>query len=211
MRHALLLLMLLFSLNVMAHDRGKTEQYRDESFGSLMGGYQFANTWVIGKYTGSYTQILSRDWSLELEYAGSERTVEIAGFELGELKEERYTLIGKYYVGNSFFVGVGPFMYKLRMETDRSLNDLNGNPLRDTWELEGYGAAIAFGSRWQNKWGLTWGVDWIRMNVPLKDGKVVRRVSDLNDDDTREVKRSFTILRTVPTFTFIGVSIGYTF
>lgn len=211
MKFLLMLLALLFSFTSFAHDRGQTEQYRDESFGTVMAGYQFANTWVIGKYTGSYTQILSRDWSIEFEYATSTRTPEIAGFELGELKEERYTLLGKYYVGNSFFVGLGPFMYKLKMDTDKSLETQSGGRLNDTWELEGYGAAIAFGSRWQNSWGLTWGVDWIRMNVPLKDGKVVRRVSDLSDDDRHDVNRSFTILRTVPTFTFIGVNIGYTF
>jgi hypothetical protein len=190
--------------------RGETEKYRDDSFGSLMVGYQLATTWVVGKSTASWTQILSRDWSIELEYSTSKRNVKLFGSELGEMREDRYTLFGKYYVGNSFHVSGGPFMYDISTKLDEKFEDQLGNRLGDRWKLQGYGLSFAFGNRWQSKSGITWGVDWIRMNVPFIDGLVQRR-KDLDSEDKVEGDRDYKILRRAPTFTFVGVSVGYTF
>lgn len=191
--------------------RGKTQGYREDSFGTVMVGYQYANNWVPRKTTGSYTQILNRDWSMEFEYATSERNVTLAGIDLGEMKEDRYTLLGKYYVGNSFHVSFGGYLSELKLKGSGKLQDISGNNVKNTSELENYGLSAAFGSRWQNSWGLTWGVDWFRVNVPVKDGKIQKRDGDLNNDGHQDVSRSFKLLRTFPTFTFVGVSIGYTF
>jgi hypothetical protein len=192
-------------------DRGDTEGYRKNSTGSLMLGYQFLNTWVVGKKSVSYTHNIGKSWGVELEYATSKRDVDIVGIDLGELKEDRYTLFAKYFVGNSFHVSIGPYMYDIEMETDDKLQDTLGNRIDDKWELEGYGLAFAFGNRWQTNWGLTYGIDWVRMNMPLVDGKIQRRITDLNADDKEDVKRSYAIFRRVPAFTFLAVNIGYTF
>ncbi|MFL5786329.1 MAG: hypothetical protein ACJ76H_17050 [Bacteriovoracaceae bacterium] len=190
--------------------RGKTENYRDDSFGQVMVGYQFATTWVLGRKTLSYTQVLSRDWSIELEYGTAKRNVTLFGHDLGELSEQRYSLMGKYYVGNSFYTGFGPYMYDLSMKTENTVSDAVGTPISDRWKLQGYGLSFAFGNRWISKSGITWGVDWIRMNVPFIDGLTQRR-KDLDSQDQINSSRDFKILRRAPTFTFVGVSIGYTF
>lgn len=190
---------------------GKSEEYREDSFGSLLAGYQFANTWVIGKKTASYTQILNSNWSLEVEYATSKRDMKIVGYEIGNMREDRITFFTKYYIGNSFHVSFGPYMSKLTINTDGILEDQFGNRFDNTWKLESYGAAVAFGSRWQNSWGLTWGVDWARINFPLKIGQVSRRKANLSEADQQNVDKTFRILRTLPTFTFVGINIGYTF
>lgn len=192
-------------------ERGHTERYRADSFGTVMVGYQYANNWVPRKTTGSYTQILNREWSIEFEYATSERNVTLASVDLGSMREDRYTLLGKYYVGNSFHVSFGGYLSELTLKGSGKLQDLSGNNVKTKSELENYGISAAFGSRWQNSWGLTWGVDWFRVNVPVKDGKIQKRDGDLNNDGQQDVNRSFRFLRTFPTFTFVGVSIGYTF
>lgn len=192
-------------------DRGKTEGYREDSFGTVMVGYQYANNWVPRKGVASYTQILNRQWSIEGEYATSQKDITLVGINLGMMKEDRYSLLAKYYIGNSFHVSFGGYMSEINIKDNGNLTDANGNPVKRKFELENYGIAAAFGSRWQNSWGLTWGVDWFRVNVPVKDGKIVRRSGDLNGDGHQDVNRSFRLLRTFPTFTFVGVSIGYTF
>lgn len=192
-------------------ERGKSESYRENSIGSIMLGYQFLNSWVIGKTSASYTHNIGRSWGIELEYATSKRDVNIVGIDLGELQEDRYTLLAKYFMTNSFHFSFGPYMYDLTMETNDDIQDRFGNRIDDTWELEGYGLAFAFGNRWQTKWGLTYGADWIRMNIPLLDGKIERRISDLDEDEQDDVKRSFNVLRRIPAFTFMAVNIGYTF
>ena len=40
-----------------------------------------------------YTYVTGRKWSFELEYVTSERTVKVGDFELGQVKEDRYTFI----------------------------------------------------------------------------------------------------------------------
>src|SRR6187200_508848 len=71
---------------VIPAEEESSATHRDDSFGTVLGGYQLYNTWVPNKYTGSYTQILNRDWSIELEYATSEDEVEVAGTEIGSLR-----------------------------------------------------------------------------------------------------------------------------
>lgn len=192
-------------------DRGKTEGYREKSFGTVMVGYQYANNWVPRKTTGSYTQILNRAWSLEFEYATSERNVTIAGTDLGSMKEDRYTFFAKYYIGNSFHVSFGPMLSEITIDPSGVLQTSSGGNANQRLRLESYSLGAAFGSRWQNKWGLTWGVDWFRVNAPIRDGRVQERKADLNGDGRTDVSRSFSALRTIPTFTFVGVNIGYTF
>lgn len=75
-----------------ARKMGHTERYRGDSNHQLLLGYQYVSTWVIGKQSASYTYVAGRDWSFELEYVTSQRTVEIADFEIGKIKEDRITL-----------------------------------------------------------------------------------------------------------------------
>lgn len=188
-----------------------TATYRDDSFGSLMVGYQYLDTWVIGKKSGSYTQIFNKHWSMEFEYATSGRDLEIVGVDLGDINEDRYTLLLKYYIGNSFHVSAGPYMYNIKIKTKGRLEDVSGNQINDTFEYQGYGVGVGFGNRWQTSWGLTYGIDWIRVNSPLKKGKIKQRIVNLDDEDASNVKRTERLFSNLPALTFVGVSIGYTF
>lgn len=191
--------------------RFKTQDYRNDSFGQVMLGYQYVDTWVVGKSTISYTQIISRGWSLELEYAGSKRDVKIFDANLGEVKEERLTMLAKFYIGNSFHFSFGAFLRNILIETEGRLQDRFGNRFNDELELESNGLALAFGNRWQTRWGLTYGVDWLRINFPLNDGKVKQRFVELSEESQEKVDRAFKILKRLPSFSVVGVNIGYTF
>jgi hypothetical protein len=194
-----------------ARPMGKSESYRDDSNHSLMVGYQYMNTWVVGKTAMSYTYVAGRTWSFELEYVTGERRVEIADFELGNIKEDRYTLFAKYFLTNSFHFSFGPYFYQYQIDTAGSLKNLVNNNLSQEWDLTGLGAAFAFGSRWQNKWGLTWGLDWVRMNYPLATTWMNKNTGEVETTTKKDADRSFDILRKIPTFAFFTVNIGYTF
>lgn len=190
---------------------GHSERYRDDSFGSLMVGYQFVSTWVPGKYAGSYTQILNKDWSLELEYVTSERSVEIGDFELGKIKEERFTFFGKYYLTNSFHFSFGPYYYQYTIDTAGSLKNLANQDFDEKWDITGLGAAFAFGNRWQTKWGITYGFDWVRMNYPLYTAWLNKDTGEVEEASRKDANRSFELLRKIPSFAFFTVNLGYTF
>jgi hypothetical protein len=185
---------------------------RDKSFGTVMGGFQFINTWVPNKITGSYTQILNRDFSLELEYATSKRDVQIAGFDAGELKEERYTFLVKYYVGTSFHIGLGPYIAKLSLQLDDHITDAAGNKINDKAEISLIGITFNIGNRWQFDNGFTLGVDWLRMNQPTGTYQVSKRIfEDVDEDQQENVDRTNKFFKTTPTFTLLGLSVGYSF
>jgi hypothetical protein len=194
-----------------ARKMGLSETYRDDSNHSFMFGYQYASTWVLGKKAASYTYIAGRTWSFELEYATSERTVEIGDFELGEIQEDRFTLFTKYYLTNSFHFDFGPYMYQYKINTAGSLKNLVNQDFQQEWDITGLGIAFAFGNRWQTKWGLTWGMDWVRMNYPLITTWLNKNTGELNTTTQNDVDQSFELIRKIPTFAFFTVNIGYTF
>lgn len=226
-----LLLLLLFSVSVHAQtstppviqtqaacppceqpeQRKDTAYYRNDSFGQLMLGYQYLDSWVIGKTTASYTQILSRGWSVEVEYGTSTKDVELFNVDFGEITDQRLALLGKFYIGNSFHVSFGPYANRIDIRTQGKLEDRFGEPFNDRLLFTSYGLSLGFGNRWQTSWGLTYGVDWIRTNAPLIIGETKERLVELGDRDKERVDRLFEVIRRIPTFTFVGVSIGYTF
>lgn len=190
---------------------GKSEKNRADSNHSFMLGYQYMTTWVVGKTSFGYTYVADRTWSFELEYVTSERRVEIGDFELGSIKEDRYTLFAKYYMTNSFHFSFGPYFYNYEIDTAGSLKDLVNQNLNQTWNLSGLGAAFAFGNRWQTDWGLTWGMDWVRLNYPLATTWLNKNTGETDTVTRNDADRSLELLRKIPTFAFFTINIGYTF
>jgi hypothetical protein len=185
---------------------------RDNSFGTIMGGFQFLNTWVPSKFTGSYTQIFNRSFSLELEYAGSERQLDIAGIDVGTLNEKRYSVMLKYYIGKSFHVSLGPYANDIAFELSDKVKARTGITSNDKVEVATYGIGLGLGNRWQFDNGFTMGIDWMRINQPTGKYKVKDRIlKDVDDEDRQDLKRTGKLFRTFPAFTFFGVNIGYTF
>lgn len=185
-------------------EKPSSATYRDHAFGTLLVGYQFMNTWVPDKVTGSYTQIFNRDWSLEFEYASSKRDITIAGYKVLDLDEKRYTLLVKYYIGTSFHLSLGPYIYDIAFIPNKSSND--------EFQIVGHGVAFDIGNRWQFAKGITFGIDWMRINKPLGESKVDNRFrTNMNESDRDKVEKTGKIFRTIPAFTFFGVNFGYTF
>lgn len=185
---------------------------RQDSFGTFMGGFQFLDTWVPAKLTASYTQILSRNFSLELEFATSERNIDILGRDIGTLTEERWALLLKYYVGTSFYINLGPYINELTLDIGDDIVNASGNRINDKASLSLVGVSFGIGNRWQFNNGFTLGVDWFRINQPTGTYKVSERiVKDLDADDADDVKETNKLFRNIPSFTFFGVNIGYTF
>lgn len=187
----------------------RSEDLRDDSFGTLMLGYQPFTTWIPGKWTASYTQIFNRKWSLEGEYSQGYLSVPVLNVDIGKIKEERVSLQARYYPGNSFNWTFG-MMYQ-RGEAKLG-SDIPATSKFDVFEMESFGATLGFGNRWQWKNGITFGLDWFRMNQPLfgrwENESVLKTVSSKDASDLKRIMRAF---NTFPTFVFLGINLGYTF
>lgn len=181
--------------------------------GSVMIGYQFLSTWLPSKKTISYTHIFNEKWSLEGEYSWSTISFPVVGIDLGEIKEQRYTLQARRYLGNSFHFTFGAVLsdFKARLGSD-FLDDM-GNEIRSDFKVENIGITAGMGNRWQWQNGVTVGIDWFRMNMPLfeteLDDNVLKSIPGGEDQD--EVKKVIRVLNRLPSFVLLGVNLGYTF
>ena len=187
----------------------RSEDLRDDSFGTLAVGYQPFTTWIPSKLTASYTQIFNRKWTLEGEYSRGTLSVPVFDIDIGKITEERVTLHSRYYPGNSFNWSFGLMYQKGEAKLGA---DIPATSSLDVFEMESFGATFGFGNRWQWKNGITFGIDWFRVNQPLfgrwENESVLKTVTADDADDLKKIMRAF---NTLPTFVFLGFQLGWTF
>ncbi|MFL5785969.1 MAG: hypothetical protein ACJ76H_15225 [Bacteriovoracaceae bacterium] len=187
----------------------ESKDLRDHSFGTVMLGFQPFSTWLPGKWTGSYTQNFSKYWVVEGEYSHADLSVPLFGIDLGSVTEERVSLHARYFPGNSFNMLFGLAYQKGKVELG---SDIPKTPDVNFFEMENFALTLGLGNRWQMANGITFGVDWIRFNQPLfgqwENDAVLKHVSG---GSARSIKRIINNFNTLPTFTVLGLSIGYTF
>lgn len=193
--------------------RKKTADYREESLGSVMVGYQLITSWIPSKKTLSYTHIFNRKWSLEGEYSVSSIEAPIYGVDLGEIKERRYSLQMRRYWGNSFNFTFGPVYNDVKARLGSDILDSLGTEIKSSFRVQNLGLTVGMGNRWQWGNGFTLGLDWIRLNVPVLETAVKDNVLDdiSKSSDRTDVKEVIRTLNRVPTFVLLGINLGYTF
>jgi hypothetical protein len=193
--------------------RTKTSDFRSDSTGTFLVGYQLFTTWVPSKMTLSYTHIFNEKWSLEGEYAWSSIDSSIYGIDLGEIREKRYTLQARRYVGNSFNWTFGFIYSDFNARLGSDILDGLGNEINSSFTVQNLGITGGFGNRWQWQNGFTLGVDWFRLNVPVVETAVKDNVLDdvPNAGDQDDVKKVIRTFNRVPTFVLLGLNFGYTF
>lgn len=187
----------------------RSEDLREDSFGTLMLGFQPFTTWIPGKWTASYTQNFSRYWTLEGEYSRGSLSIPIKSIDIGAITEQRATLQARYFPGNSFNLSFGLLYQKGEAHLGA---DIPATSSVDVFAMENFGGTVGFGNRWQWENGITFGLDWLRINQPLfgrwEQEAVLKKVSANDASDLKKIMRAF---NTLPTFVFLGISLGYTF
>lgn len=187
---------------------------RENSFGTVMVGYQLVTSWLPSKKTISYTHNFNSKWSLEGEYAWASLDVpSYIGIDLGGIREKRYTLQARRFVGNSFHFMFGPVYSKFTASLGSDIGDQFGNDLSGEIGGENLGVTGGIGNRWQWMNGFTLGIDWLRINMPVVDTRsddtlIKKFGNDGDQDDVKVVIRSF---NRIPTFVLFGLNIGYSF
>lgn len=190
-----------------------SSDYRERSSGTLMAGYQVLATWIPFKWNLSYSYLFDRKWSVELEWSRGSYGIGAFGFDAARITENRYTLMVRRYVGNSFHFILGGFKNDFHGELgDRILKDMTDTSI-DDFRVQGMGFTFGLGNRWQWNNGFTLGIDWFRLNVPLFEKKVDNEVlKNINDNnDLRIVKDAIQKVKNIPTFVLLGLNLGYSF
>lgn len=190
-----------------------TSYYRENSRGTALVGFEFLSTWIPFKFTGSYTHIINKNWSIEGEIGRGSFGAGAFGFDLASITELRYSILARRYLRNSFNLLFGVYKNDLRAKLGSDILDNMSDTSIDDLNVKVFGAAVGFGNRWQWGNGFTLGIDWFRVNAPIFDRKVDRSVLNNIDDnsDYQVVEKVFDRASKIPTFVLGGLYLGYTF
>lgn len=213
MKGPLLGALLLLGLSFSGWSQTSFQDLRNHSHHSVQLGYEVLTTWIPFKWTASYTYTFNSKWSFELEYARGKVGLDNFGFDIASVRENRYSLLARRYVGNSFHWIFGFYKNDLRAKLgDDILDDMSDTSIDDV-KVSGLGVSLGLGNRWQWKNGFILGMDWVRMSIPLFDKKVDNdALNNIEDDnDLSRVRDGLQKFKNVPTFILLGLKLGYSF
>lgn len=190
-----------------------SKELRENSLGTVIVGYQFITSWIPSKKTVSYNHIFNEKWTMEGEFSFGSINAPFIGVDLGKIKERRYTLQARRYVGNSFHFTFGAVYSTFTARLGSDILDSFGNEINSEFSADNLGATGGIGNRWQWQNGFTLGIDWIRLNVPVFQTKVEDKVLDSvpGSSDRKDIKDVIRTFNRIPTFVLFGINLGYTF
>lgn len=205
-------LVLIFFLLSSMRGYSSSLERRERTSGTVMAGYQMIASWVPFRWSASYSYIFNSQWTAELEWSRGYFGTGMYGIEFAGATENRYSLVARKFVGNSFHYIFGLFKNDFHAELASGWLD-NTSTQIDDFRVKGSGLVVGVGNRWQWDSGFTLGVDWFRMNYPLFDKLVDNEVLDNieDSDDAEMVKDAIDKVKNVPTFVLLGVNLGYSF
>lgn len=186
-----------------------TAELRSKTTGTAMIGYQYLASWIPSKKTLSYTHIINQKWSLEGEYSWSSLDIPMVAIDLGGIKEKRYILQARNYMGNSFNFTFGAVLNDLSARLGNDFVSQSNAHIG----IQNIGITAGMGNRWQWKSGFTFGVDWVKGNMPVVTTSVDDKVLDSLASKTQrnDIKKVISAFNHLPTFVLLGVNLGYSF
>jgi len=190
-----------------------SKDHRAETFGTVMVGYQFITSWLPSKKTLSYTHNFNQKWSLEAEYSWASIGFPIVGIDLGSIKEKRFTLQARRFVGNSFNFTFGGAVNEFKARLGSDFIDNLGHEINSDFTVQNLGITLGLGNRWQLENGFTLGIDWLRLNIPVYETKLEDKVLESvgSEGDRDDIKKVIRAVNHIPTFVLLGVNLGYSF
>lgn len=194
-----------------------TRVRRGEGQGFVLAQYSFLDLLLPGKMglTAGWVEHVGRTW--EFEYLKGSLSVPFLIDDLGEMVDERFSIIGRSYLArNSFHVsyGLGYYRFRVRLGSDM-VNRVSGGyyPSMDLIEVDSLGLHLGVGHRWTAKNGFTWGVDWVSWAQPLIKVKSAAPFLDRanNADDLSVVRGAVNVISYSPRLSFLRLQLGYLF
>lgn len=200
---------------VNALNEGRERRGKSSFF--VLASYSPFDLIIPSKYglTLGYIQDADRTW--ELEYLKGSVSVPFIVKDLGEMKDERLSLIKRsYYGGNSFNFGYGLSYHRFSISLgDDMLSRVSGGsyPSIDLLEIQTLGFYLGVGNRWVLDHGITLGVDWFSWSQPVyelsrKDGYLDYAT---NEEDRKNADNALKLVTYFPRFAVFKMQAGITF
>lgn len=194
-----------------------TRENRGETKWSIVGEYSLFETWVLSKKAIAITYNETSANSCEFEYATGSLGWGAFGIDIGEIKEQRYSLLSRSYVNRktwSFITGI--YYNKINVQLGNALLVTVVGAQQASvkfLELDTVGFTWGFGQRWQTQKGYVWGADWFTIHVPLFVTEESAPFLDASSSEERrkDVGAALNFFKRIPEFAVIKIQLGYSF
>ncbi len=156
------------------------------------------------------------DFTWELEYLKSSVSVPFIIEDLGEMTDERLSVIRRNYFGTETFnlsYGLSYYKFKLHIGNKYLSSVVANAPDVDLIRVESLGFNIGIGNRWifSNRWMV--GVDWISWAQPVLTTRNNNKFADVaTDEDVKDTSKTLVkLVSWVPRITLLKLQAGYSF
>lgn len=195
-----------------------SRQRRSESNYFAFADYSLIDLVIPNKYGATIGLFQDADRSWELEYLRGSVSVPFIISDLGEMTDQRISLIRRSYAGrNSFNVSYGFSYFDFSMHIgDDMLGRITAGAYPssiDLIRLQSLGFNLGIGNRWTFNRNITLGIDWIAWSQPVlitkKDSAFLDYAS--NSEDKDDVEKGLNTVSYFPRLTFLKVQFGILF
>lgn len=185
--------------------------------GLVMVDYSLIDLLIPGKKGLTAGLIRGADKTWEFEYLQGSLAVPFLVEDLGEMSDERFTLMARSYAGsNSFNFSYGLSYLKFSIHLGNELlSRVSGGsfPSIDLLEIETLGFHLGLGNRWTFKKNITFGIDWVSWTQPVnllkREAPYLDYASDSEDRDS--VETALNLITYFPRLTLLKAQLGIQF
>ena len=171
---------------------------------------------LTSKFGVTLGTVTNADYTWELEYLKSSVSVPFLVDDIGEMTDERLSLIRRNYFGTETFnlsYGLSYNKFKVHIGSKYLAYIATNIPDADLMEIESLGFNVGIGNRWifSNRWMV--GVDWASWSQPVFTTKYNNKYSDYaTDEDSKDtVDTVAKLIRWVPRISLLKLQVGYSF
>lgn len=160
--------------------------------------------------------VTNADYTWELEYLKSSVSVPFLVDDIGEMTDERFSVIRRNYFGTETFnlsYGLSYNKFKVHIGSKYLAYVATNIPEVDLMQIDSVGFNVGIGNRWifSNRWMV--GVDWASWTQPVFTTRYHNKFNDFaTDEDSKDtVDTVAKLIRWVPRITLLKLQVGYSF
>lgn len=205
------------STQSFSKELSSTKLRRESSKYVLLANYSPIDLIILSKYGISlgWSPSVSKTW--ELEYLRGTVSIPFLVKDLGQMSDERISLMARSYSSrNSFNISYGLTYFDFSMHLgDQLLNRVSGGtyPSMDLVRLQSLGFNLGIGNRWVFQHNITLGVDWLAWSQPvvMLSKKSVFLDHATNSQDRDDVSNAMDVISYFPRLTLLKIQFGMVF
>ena len=191
-----------------------SQELRENKDFTALGHFNALSSWIPYKKALSFGYNFNNRWTLEASYeTGSISIPSAAHIDLGRIKEDRYSINARKFTGNSFHFIFGGSYHKLNARVGNDFLDNMTDQSIKSFNVSSIDITLGVGNRWQWDNGFSLQMEWFKFNYPILGKKANADVVDniTDEDDKKDLEDALDTLKSFPTFTLLGIGLGYSF